>query len=100
MHAQNKEIYWYIDSGFSRNMTGDKNTFLILKRENGGSVSFGDNKSAKIIGKGKVILGSQKATTENVLLVDHLKHNILSVSRSCDQGHTLLFNSQKCRIRK
>jgi hypothetical protein len=58
MHAQNKESYWYIDSGFSRHMTSDKNNFLKLKRERGRSVSFGDNKSAKIIGKGKVNLGS------------------------------------------
>jgi RNase P subunit RPR2 len=100
MHAQDKESYWYIDNGCSRHMTGDENKFLKLKREKGGNVSFGDNKSAKIIGKGKVSLGSQKATTENVLLVEDLKHDLLSVSQLCDQGHTLLFNSQECRIRK
>jgi hypothetical protein len=63
-----------------RHMIGDRNKFLKLKREKGGSVSYGDNKSAKIIGKGKVSLGSQKATTENVLLVEYLKHDLLSVS--------------------
>jgi hypothetical protein len=58
MHVQDKESYWYIDSGCSRHMTGDKIQFLNLKREKGGSVSFQDNKSYKIIGKGKVSLGS------------------------------------------
>jgi hypothetical protein len=58
MHAQDKENYLYIDSGCSRHMTCDKKKkFLKLKREKGGSVSFGDNKSTKIIGKGKVSLG-------------------------------------------
>jgi hypothetical protein len=60
MHAHDKESYWYIDSGCSRHMTSDENKFLKLKREKGGNVSCGDNKSTKIIGKGKVILGSQK----------------------------------------
>jgi hypothetical protein len=44
-------------------MNGDQNKLLKIKKEKGGSVSFGDNKSAKIIRKGKVGLGNQKATT-------------------------------------
>jgi hypothetical protein len=29
-----------------------------------------------------------------------MKHNLLSVSQMCDQGHNLTFNSQGCEIRK
>jgi hypothetical protein len=29
-----------------------------------------------------------------------MKHNISSVSQMCDQGHKLVFDSQKCKIRK
>jgi transposase InsO family protein len=29
-----------------------------------------------------------------------MKHNILSVSQMCDQGHKVTFDSQKCEIRK
>ena len=29
-----------------------------------------------------------------------MKHNILSVSQMCDQGHKLNFHSEKCEIRK
>jgi hypothetical protein len=29
-----------------------------------------------------------------------MKHNLLSVSQMCDQGHKVTFNSQKCEIRK
>jgi hypothetical protein len=29
-----------------------------------------------------------------------MKHNILSVSQMCDQGHKVTFESQKCEIRK
>ena len=37
---------------------------------------------------------------KNVLLVEDLNHNLLSVSKMCDQGYTLTFDSQKCKIRE
>jgi hypothetical protein len=37
-------------------MTGDQDKFIILKRK-GGNVAFGDESSAKILGKGVVYLG-------------------------------------------
>jgi hypothetical protein len=37
---------------------------------------------------------------ENVLLVEDMKHCILSVSQMCDQGHILVFDSKKCEMRK
>ena len=29
-----------------------------------------------------------------------MNHNLLNVGQMCDQGHTMLFNSTKCEIRK
>jgi hypothetical protein len=29
-----------------------------------------------------------------------MKHNLLSVSQLCDQGHKVTFNTQECEIRK
>jgi hypothetical protein len=81
-------------------MKGDKDTFLTLKKERDGSISFGNDDSAKIIGRGIVRLGNKNAKEENVLLVEDMKHNLLSVSQMCDQGNTLLFYSEKCQIRK
>jgi hypothetical protein len=81
-------------------MIGDKDRFVTLKKERDGLVSFGNDNSTKIIGKGTVKLGSKDAMEENVLLVENMKHNLLSVSQMCDQGHTLLFDSKKCEIRK
>ena len=39
-------------------MTGDKDSFLTLKKERDGSISFGNENSSKIIGKGTFNLGS------------------------------------------
>jgi hypothetical protein len=81
-------------------MTGDRDKFLTLRKERDGSVSFRNDDSTKIIGKDIVRIGNKNTKEENVLLVEDMKHNILSVSQMCDQGHKVTFNSQKCEIRK
>lgn len=37
-------------------------------------------------------------TIENVLLVKALKHNLLSISKLCDKGHSVSFNILSCII--
>jgi hypothetical protein len=100
VYAKDKRSQWYVDRGCSKHMTRDQDKFLNLKKKEKGSVIFGDNVSAKILGKGTVSVGNNKAKAENVLLVENLKPNLLSVSQTCDQGHILIFDSQKCEIRK
>ena len=45
---------WYLDSGCSRHMTGDKSKFFLLIESDGGHVTFGGNSKRKIISSGKV----------------------------------------------
>ena len=47
----------------------------------------------EFFGKGTVIIGNKNTKEKNVLLVEDMKHNILSVSQMCDQGHKLMFDS-------
>jgi hypothetical protein len=100
LQAQNRRSLWYIDSGCSNHMTRDKNIFVTLKKEEEGYVTFGNDNSSKIIGKGIINLGNKDVVAENVLLVENMKHNLLSVSQMCDKGHRLIFNSKECEIRK
>ena len=51
LYAQKDEGKWYIDSGCTKHMTGNKEKFLTLKREKGGDVAFGDDGTTKILGK-------------------------------------------------
>ena len=73
-------------------MTGDKGNFLNFKEEKRGNVYYGNNGSTKIIGKGMVSLGNLRYQANNVLLVENMKHNILSVSQMYDQGNNLTFD--------
>ena len=81
-------------------MTCDRDKFLTLWEERDGSVSFGNDDSSKIIGKGTIQIRNKNEKEKNVLLVEDMKHNLLSVSQMCDQGHNVTFDSQKCEIRK
>jgi hypothetical protein len=81
-------------------MTVYRDRFLTLRKARDGLVSFRNDDSAKIIGKGIVRIGNKNTKAENVLLLEYMKHNILSVSQMCDQGHKVTFDSQKCKIRK
>ena len=80
-------------------MIGNKIYFVNIENDKG-SVSFGNNNSTKVLGKGAIKLGFKNYLDENFLLVDNMKHNLLSVSQMCDQGHELIFNSKGCQIRK
>jgi len=45
---------WYLDSGCSRHITGDKRKINNLKRKDQGFVTYEDNNKGKIIGIGDV----------------------------------------------
>jgi hypothetical protein len=81
-------------------MIGDKDKFITLRKERDGSVSFGNDNSAKIIGKGIARIGNKNTKLENVTLVGDMKHILPSLIQMCDQGHKITFDSQKCEIRK
>jgi len=45
---------WYVDSGCSQHMTGEKSNFLSLAASDGGSVAFGNCKFGIIVSVGKI----------------------------------------------
>jgi hypothetical protein len=78
-------------------MMDDKNKFTSLTLKDGGNVKFGDNSKGKIIGIGN-IGKTHSLVIEDVLLVDGLKHNLLSISQLCDKGYNVIFKSIMCII--
>ena len=78
MRAKAKKNVWYLDSGCSHHMTRDKAMLSNISPKDGGYVTFGDNGKGKIVGEGKVGK-SPNPTIDDVLLVNGLKHNLLSI---------------------
>ena len=97
--ATESQNLWHLDSGCSKHMTGDPSKFITLK-DNKGNFTFGDSPSSKIIGKGTTVVNN-KIKVENVLLVEKLKSNILSVSQNAtkDAFVSLTQKNVKSRIR-
>lgn len=73
-----------------------KHIFQTLTLKEGGTVEFGGNHKGRIIGMGTI--GNSSISTNNVWLVDGLKHNLLSTIQFCDSGYKVMFNKNKCIV--
>ncbi|XP_073152674.1 uncharacterized protein [Henckelia pumila] len=60
-------------------------------------ITFGDNSKGKTVGKGKII--HDNIIIQDVLLVENLKYNLLSISQMCDYGHSVDFQKLNCIIK-
>ena len=79
-------------------MTWDINNFASLSRyHEGGTVTFRDDSKGKIIGIGNIKIGSSPLIG-NIVLVEGLKHNLLSISQLCDKGFKAVFGDFTCDI--
>ena len=86
---------WYLDSGCLRYMIVDKSQFITLEAKNRRMITFGDNNKKKIIGIGNIGI-TLSTCIENMLLVDGLKYNLLSISQLCDKDYKIVFKSSMC----
>src|SRR4030066_111983 len=94
--GRTKQHSWYLDSGCSRHMTGDKSMFQTLSMKEGGSVGFGGHQKGKIVGIG--MIGNSSLSINNVWLVEGLTHNLLSISQFCDSGYEVKFDKSFCTV--
>ncbi|CAN1281824.1 hypothetical protein LINPERPRIM_LOCUS17859 [Linum perenne] len=78
-------------------MTGDDRLFSTLELKRGGKVIFGDNKKGQILGQGS-IGSAPNPVINNVLLVQSLKHNLLSISQLCGNQNKVIFEPTYCKI--
>ena len=68
-----------------------------LEMKKGGKVIFGNNAKGKIVGISRV--GKKDSTyIENILLVNGLKQNLLSVNQLYDKGNRVTFELKKCFV--
>ena len=70
-----------VDSGCTNHMTGERSMFSTLEMNESSSenIVFGDDSKGKVIGLGKVAISNDHSLS-NVLLVESLNYNLLSVS--------------------
>ncbi|GAA0162777.1 hypothetical protein LIER_18797 [Lithospermum erythrorhizon] len=95
-----KETAWegcYFDNGCSRHMTGNQSNLSNIKKLSGDFVTFGGGAKGKIIGKGILIVDGLPSL-KDVLLVDGLTVNLISISQLCDEGMQVAFSKNACTV--
>lgn len=90
---------WILDSGCTDHATGDKDMFNELAKNDGPRkyVTFGDNSKGKVLGLGKVAI-SNDSSIKNVMLIESLGYNLLSISRLDNFGFNVLFTEVDCQV--
>ena len=82
-----------LDSGCIQHMTGDSRMFNSINANESNridSITFSDNGKGKVKGLGKIAI-SNDLSISNVLLVESLNFNLLSVAQLCDLGFKCIF---------
>ena len=90
---------WYFESACSRHMTGDKRYLNDYQSMLDGHVSFGDGGKWRVLGKG-TLLADGLSKLKNVLHVEGLKANLMSISQLCDQNLNVKFIKDNCKVLK
>ena len=78
-------------------MAGCRSLFEVFESKKGGNVTFGDGSKSQIKGKGAISLPGPLDIT-NLLYVEGLRVNLLSISKICDQDFMVLFSKRKCFV--
>ncbi|GJW20997.1 retrovirus-related pol polyprotein from transposon TNT 1-94, partial [Tanacetum coccineum] len=90
-------VLWYLDSGCSKHMTGDRSQLTNFISKFLGTVKFGNDQVAKIMGFGDYQIGN--VTISRVYYVEGLGHNLFSVGQFCDSNLEVAFRQHTCFIR-
>jgi hypothetical protein len=88
---------WYLDSGCSKHMTGDKTLLKEVQMGKGGWITYGDGSQSKVVGKGIIDIPGLE-TSQEALYVEGLKANLLSISQFCDNDLVVQFSKKECNI--
>ena len=86
---------WYLDSGCSHHMTGDKSLFKTLKENVGDYVTFGNGSHAQVLGKWTIKIPGLPLL-KDVLYIKGLKVNLLSITQICDEDFLVQFSKKGC----
>nr|GFC35265.1 integrase, catalytic region, zinc finger, CCHC-type, peptidase aspartic, catalytic [Tanacetum cinerariifolium] len=80
-----------------KDMTGDRSQLINFVQKFLGTVKFGNDHVAKIMGYGDYHIGN--VTISRVYYVEGLGHNLFSVGQFCDSDLELAFRQHTCFIR-
>ncbi|GJS50862.1 retrovirus-related pol polyprotein from transposon TNT 1-94 [Tanacetum coccineum] len=89
-------ILFIVDSGCSKHMTGNLKLLTNFVKKFLGTVKFGNDQIAPILGYGDLVQGT--ITIKRVYYVEWLNHDLFSVGQFCDADLEVAFRKSTCYI--
>ena len=88
-----------LDSRCTNHMIEERSMFSLYSpmTHSNENIVFGDNSKGDVIGLGKVATTLEHSIT-NVLHVDSLSYNLLSISQLCEMGYNCLFTDKGIKV--
>ena len=84
--------HWVLDSSCSQHVTGNDSMFTSLEDPGDHEhITYGDNSRGKVLGLGRITI-SKDLSISNVLFVESLNFNLISIAQLCDFGLTCTFD--------
>nr|GFA15041.1 retrovirus-related Pol polyprotein from transposon TNT 1-94 [Tanacetum cinerariifolium] len=90
-------VIWYLDSSCLKHMTGDRSQLVNFVHKFLGTVKFGNDHVAKIMGYGDYWIGN--VIISRVYYVEGLRHNLFLIGQFCDSDLEVAFRQHTCFIR-
>ncbi|GKD93142.1 hypothetical protein Tco_1372979, partial [Tanacetum coccineum] len=90
-------VLWYLDSGCSKHMIGDRSQLTNFVHKFLSTIKFGNDRIANIMGYGDYEIGN--ITILRVYYVEGLGHNLFSISQFCDSDLEVAFRKHTCFVR-
>ncbi|GJU30048.1 retrovirus-related pol polyprotein from transposon TNT 1-94 [Tanacetum coccineum] len=90
-------VLWYLDSGCSKHMTGDRSRLKNFVKKFIKTVRFGNQHFGAIMGYGDYVIGD--SVISRVYYVEGLGHNLFSVRQFCDSDLEVAFRKHSCYVR-
>ncbi|CAH9135387.1 unnamed protein product [Cuscuta epithymum] len=95
------EASWYLDTGASNHMTGDKGCFTSIDSSVNGKVRFGDGSVIDIHGLGSILFqckNGEHLVLTNVYYIPKLKSNIISLGQLSENGSRVVIEKGVMRV--
>nr|GEV78403.1 copia protein [Tanacetum cinerariifolium] len=90
-------ILFIVDSGYTKHMTGNLKLLCNFVEKFLGTVHFGNDQFAPILGYRDLVQGN--VTINRVYYVEGLNHNLFSVGQFCDADLEVAFKKSTCFVR-
>ncbi|GJV22409.1 retrovirus-related pol polyprotein from transposon TNT 1-94 [Tanacetum coccineum] len=97
LSANQQVMLWYLDSGCSKHMTGNRSKLMNFVEKFIGSVRFGNDHLGAIMGYGDYVMGD--SVISRVYYMEGLGHNLFSVGQFCDSDLEVAFRKHTCFVR-